>query len=92
MAEVEATKIMIDRVEEKFAIKPRRLVGDTNYGIAAMRGWLGDEKRIVPYVPVWDKSEHHDGTFSRSDFIFDAENNRYVCRPVSTSGRLDEAR
>lgn len=79
MAEVEATKIMIDRVEEKFAIKPRRLVGDTNYGVAAMLGWLVDEKRIVPHVPVWDKSEHHDGTFSRSDFIFDAENNRYVC-------------
>ena len=79
MAEVEATKIMIDRVEEKFAIKPRRLVGDTNYGVAAMLGWLVDEKGIVPHVPVWDKSEHHDGTFSRSDFLFDADNNRYVC-------------
>ena len=79
MAEVEATKIMIDRVEEKFAIKPRRLVGDTNYGDAAMLGWLVDEKRIAPHVPVWDKSEHHDGTFSRADFFFDAENDRYVC-------------
>jgi hypothetical protein len=79
IAEVEATKIMIDRVEEKFAIKPRRLVGDTNYGVAAMLGWLVDEKGIVPHVPVWDKSEHHDGTFSRTDFIFDVENNQYVC-------------
>ena len=79
MAEVEATKTMINRVEEKFAIKPRRLVGDTNYGVAAMLGWLVDEKRIAPHVPVWDKSEHYDGTFSRTDFIFDAENNRYVC-------------
>src|SRR5450830_1679073 len=79
MAEVEATKTIIDRVEEKFAIKPRRLVGDTNYGVAAMLGWLVDEKGIIPHIPVWDKSEHHDGTFSRSDFIFDAENNRYVC-------------
>lgn len=78
-AEVEATKIMIDRVEEKFAIKPQRLVGDTNYGIAAMLGWLVDEKRIAPHVPVWDKSEHHDGTFSRTDFIFDVEKNHYVC-------------
>lgn len=43
-AEVEATKLMIDRVEEKFAVKPRRLVGDTNYGVAAMLGWLVDEK------------------------------------------------
>ena len=62
-AEVEATKTMIDRVEEKFAIKPQRLVGDTNYGVAAMLGWLVDEKMIAPHVPVWDKSEHHDGTF-----------------------------
>lgn len=78
-AEVEATKTMIDRVEEKFSMKPQRLVGDTNYGIAAMLGWLVDEKGITPHVPVWDKSEHHDGTFSRSDFVFDSENNRYVC-------------
>jgi hypothetical protein len=78
-AEVEATKAMIDRVEEKFAIKPQPLVGDTNYGVAAMLGWLVDEKRIAPHVPVWDKSEHYDGTFSRTDFFFDTENNRYVC-------------
>ena len=79
IAEVEATKTMINRVEEKFAIKPQRLVGDTNYGVAAMLGWLVDEKKIAPHVPVWDKSEHHDGTFSRTDFMFDSENNRYVC-------------
>lgn len=79
IAEVEATKTMINRVEEKFAIKPQRLVGDTNYGVAAMLGWLVDEKKIAPHVPVWDKSGHHDGTFSRTDFIFDRENNRYVC-------------
>lgn len=42
IAEVEATKIMIDRVEEMFAIKPQRLVGDTNYGVAAILGWLVD--------------------------------------------------
>lgn len=78
-AEVDATKTMLDRVEEKFAIKPRRLVGDTNYGVAAMLGWLVDEKKIAPHVPVWDKSEHHDGTFSRSDFVFDSENNVYIC-------------
>jgi hypothetical protein len=26
-----------------------------------------------------DKSERADGTLSRSDFVFDAENNLYVC-------------
>lgn len=78
-AEVEATKQMIDRVEHKFAIKPKRLVGDTNYGIAAMLGWLVEEKGIAPHIPVWDKSAHSDGTFERSSFFFDAQHNRYVC-------------
>jgi transposase len=78
-AEAEATQTMIERVEEIFAIKPERLVGDTNYGTAAILGWLVDEKHIEPHVPVWDKSERKDGTFSRFDFTFDAENNRYIC-------------
>jgi transposase len=52
-AEVEATRRMIDRVEDKFDMKPARLVGDTNYGSAAMLGWLVDEKRIAPHIPVW---------------------------------------
>lgn len=47
-AEVEATKTMIDRVEDKYDMKPDRLVGDTNYGSAAMLGWLVDEKQIEP--------------------------------------------
>lgn len=91
-AEVEATKTMIDRVEEKFAIKPRRLVGDTNYGVAAMLGWLVNEKKIAPRVPVWDKSEHHDGTFSRADFIFDAEKPlRLPCQQTPKAGSTQSA-
>lgn len=54
---------MIDRVAEKLAIRPRRPVGDTNYGVAAMLGWLVNEKQIIPHVPVWDKSDHRDDTF-----------------------------
>lgn len=77
--EVEATKTMIDRVEDRFDMKPERLVGDTNYGTAPILGWLVDEKYIAPHVPVWDKSERNDGSFGRSAFTFDAENNRYVC-------------
>jgi hypothetical protein len=44
-----------------------------------MLGWLVEEKAIAPHIPVWDKSEHHDGTFGRSSFTFDEQNNRYVC-------------
>ena len=35
-AEVGATQIMIDRVENLFHIKPKRLIGDTAYGTAEM--------------------------------------------------------
>ena len=38
-----------------------------------------EEKNIAPHVPVWDKGERTDGTFSRSDFIFDAVSNTYTC-------------
>ena len=78
-AEVDATKTMIERVEEKFDIKPDRLVGDTNYGSAAILGWLVDEKKIAPHTCVADKSERNDGTLSRSDFQWDEQANEYRC-------------
>jgi hypothetical protein len=77
--EVEATKTMLERVEERFEITPTRLIGDTAYGTAPMLGWIVEEKKLQPHIPVLDKSERDDGTFGRSDFIFDAENNRYIC-------------
>jgi hypothetical protein len=38
-----------------------------------------DEKAIEPHVPLWEKGERNDGTLSRSDFVFDAEADRYTC-------------
>jgi transposase len=78
-AEVDATKKMLDRVEKRFDLKPARLVGDTNYGSAAMLGWLVEEKQIEPHVPVWDKTERTDDTFSRSDFQWDEQADEYLC-------------
>jgi transposase len=78
-AEVNATKAMIDRVERRFGMKPQRLIGDTAYGTAEMLAWMVDEKNIAPHVPVWDKAERSDGTFSRSDFVFDPDANSYTC-------------
>ncbi len=79
-AEVDATKKMLDRVEEKFDLKPTRLAGDTNYGSAAMLGWLVEGKQIEPHVPVWDKTERTDDTFSRSDFQWDELADEYRCQ------------
>ncbi len=73
--EVNCVRTMLERVEERFDLKPQRLIGDMAYGAAPMLGWLVDEKQIAPHIPVWDRSEPDDGTFGR----FDAENNRYIC-------------
>src|SRR5262250_3975122 len=59
--EVSATRTMIDRVEQRFALKPKCLIGDTAYGSAPMLGWLVETKQIEPHIPVWDKSERTDG-------------------------------
>ena len=78
-AEVDSTKVMIDRVEERFGVKPRRLIGDTAYGTAEMLAWMVEEKNIEPHVPVWEKGERNDGTFSRSEFAFDEASNTLTC-------------
>ncbi len=78
-AEVGASRTMIDRTTKRFAIKPRHLAADSAYGSAANLAWLVKERQIEPHIPVFDKSNRTDGTFSRSDFVFDADRNRYTC-------------
>ena len=77
--EVESTKTMIERVKDRFGLETKKLIGDTAYGTAEFLGWMVNEKGIEPHVPVWDNSKRADGTFSRSDFIFDEDNDRYTC-------------
>lgn len=78
-AEVESTKLMVDRVEERFDLKPERLIADTAYGTAPMLGWMVDEKSIAPHIPVFDKTERTDGTFQRDDFQWSGEADEYRC-------------
>ena len=78
-AEVGASRTMIDRTARRFGIKPRHLAADSAYGSAANLAWLVKERQIEPHIPVFDKSNRTDGTFSRSDFVFDAERNHYTC-------------
>src|SRR4249919_2051477 len=94
-AEVGAAKTMIERTEERFGIKPERLVGDTAYGAAPMLNWLVEEKGIAPHIPVFDKSKREDGTFSRSDFEYDPSNDVYNCpggKQLGTSGTVHEGK
>jgi len=90
-AEVGAAKTMIERTEERFGLKPERLVGDTAYGAAPMLNWLVEEKGIAPHIPVFDRSKRDDGTFSRSDFQYDPTSDVYRCpagKTLTTTGTV----
>ena len=78
-AEVEASRRMITRTEQKFGIKPDWLAADTAYGNAPNLNWLVNHKQIDPYVPIIDKSARNDRTFSRSHFRCDPKLDCYFC-------------
>ena len=78
-AEVGASQTMIERTEACFGIKPEWLAADTAYGAAPNLDWLVNEQRIAPHVPVIDKSQREDNTFSREDFIYDEVRDIYTC-------------
>ena len=89
--EVNSTRTMIERVEQRFALKPERLIGDTAYGGAPFLNWLVQDKQIQPYIPVWDKSKRNDGTLSHAHFAYDDQNDRYTCpggNHLQTTGQI----
>ena len=77
-AEVGSVRTMLDRVKDKFDLHPERIIADTAYGSGPMLGWLVDRK-IAPHIPVIDKDGRPDGTWTRMDFEWDADNDQYVC-------------
>jgi transposase len=90
-AEVGAAKTMIERTEQRFAIRPERLAGDTAYGSGANLDWLVNEAKIAPHIPVNDKSQREDGTFSREDFTFEEKRNVYICpagKVLTSTGKI----
>ena len=78
-AEVGAARTMLERTETRFGIKPAFLAADSAYGSADSLAWLVKKKEIAPHIPVFDKSNRTDGTFSRVDFKFDPDRDRYTC-------------
>ena len=86
--EVISTRTMVDRVEERFGVKPLRLVGDTTFGTAPLLGWMVEDKQIAPHVPVWDKTARSDGSLSIGEFRWDSKLDAYVC-PAGRALRND---
>ena len=70
---------MIERSREHFDLYPERLIGDTAYGSAEMLNWLVNDQGIEPHIPVFDKSQRTDGTFSREDFTYGHASDTYRC-------------
>src|ERR1700722_10213241 len=75
----ERLRTMLERTETRFGIKPAFLAADSAYGSADSLAWLVKKKEIAPHIPVFDKSNRTDGTFSRVDFKFDPDRDRYTC-------------
>ncbi len=82
---------MVERVAERFALKPDRLAGDVAYGTGEMLGWLV-ERDITPHIPVKDQSEAASkGSFVRADFDYDEKQDVYICptgKTLTTTGRV----
>ena len=92
--EVAATRIMIDRTEMAFGLKPARLTADTAYGTGKLLAWLLD-RDITPHIPVWDRYQRTDGMFSHLDFTYDNARDVYICpngRSLGTSGTVHDGR
>ncbi len=89
--EVDAAETMVQRTEERFALKPDRIVGDVAYGTGEMLGWLVKHD-IEPHIPVWDQTGvAAKGKFVRADFDYDKERDLYVCpggKELKTSGTV----
>ncbi len=83
-AEILAAQRMIERSLERFDLYPERLIGDTAYGSAEMLNWLVNDRGIEPHIPVFDKSQRTDGTFSRDDFAYDHASDSYQCPAGNT--------
>ena len=79
--EVEATRAMIDRVESRFGLKPKHLIGDTAYGTASLLGWLVHDEQIEPHMPCGTSPS------DRTDRSAVPTHLRPTAGPISVSGR-----
>jgi len=86
-AEVTAQQRMIDRAGSTFGLWPERLAADAAYGSAENLAWLVHEQGIEPHIPVFDKSQRTDGTYSRDDFAYDYVSDTYRCPAGKTLRR-----
>ena len=92
--EVAATQTMLDRTEERFGLKPKRLAADTAYGTGKFLGWLVKEKKIIPHIPVWRRAIGRTAS-SHLELPLGRQARLYVCpngKLLRTSGTVHDGR
>ena len=83
---------MIERTEATFGIKPEVACWRHRIRLRAQSRLARHTSTPAPYIPVIDKSQREDGTFSREDFIYDAERDTYTCpagKTLATTGHVN---
>lgn len=77
--ETESAISMVREFMFKFKIKPKTLGADKGYSSGEFIHNLL-ELNIIPHIPVVDtRKQNEKGIFSIDKFIWDKENNRYIC-------------
>ncbi len=54
-----------------------------------------EEEGILPHIPVFDKSKRKDGSFEKSDFVYNHQKDAYICPiglPLRPSQRVNQNR
>jgi hypothetical protein len=69
---------MIGRVQDRLNIVPDRLAADGSYGTGPFLSWL-KKNGIEPHIQVLDRQHQTKGVWSRDHFVFEREENRFVC-------------
>lgn len=76
--EVDAGRTMLTCAAKRLAYRPKRVLADTAYGSGAFLSFV-HERGSVPHIPVLERSGQTKGKFTREQFQYDAERDRYVC-------------
>lgn len=69
---------MLTRTRDRFDLFPDRLAADTAYGSGHMLVWLVDQN-IEPHIPVIDRSDRKEGSFTNLDLSYDPTTDEYTC-------------
>jgi len=59
-AEVGAMRKMLDGTQERFGVKPDWIAAETAYGSPDNPVWLALNRKILPFIPLFDKGERTD--------------------------------